>query len=98
MMKLTWDDQLLYNWENGIWWEDILYKKSTVCPRKKLSKFWRHIAQKVGRIWQYPFVEQMLYVYGTIFPLSRNIVHECGFAMVQSHTTDHGLSSVSDPF
>ena len=31
--------------------------QATVCPRKKLSKFWRHIAQKVTGIWQYPFAE-----------------------------------------
>ena len=38
---------------------------STVCPRKKLSKFWRHIAQKVTIIWQYPFVEQNVVVFLT---------------------------------
>ena len=35
----------------------------TVCPRKKLSKFWRHVAQKVTRIWQYPFVEQNVVIF-----------------------------------
>ena len=38
------------------------------CPRKKLSKFWRHIAQKVTRIWQYPFVEQDVTVFLTCVP------------------------------
>ena len=36
---------------------------STVCPRIKLSKFWRHIAEKVRRIWQYPFAEQNVVVF-----------------------------------
>ena len=25
----SWEDQLLYSWENGIWWEVILHRKST---------------------------------------------------------------------
>ena len=37
----------------------------TVCPRMKLSKFRRHIAQKVRIIWQYPFVEQNVVVFLT---------------------------------
>ena len=95
--------------------------RPTVCPRIKLSKFWRYIARKVRKTWQYSFAEQSLvvfltcvpniskfiyhyikykllkgHIYGTIFPLSRNVVHACGFARVQSYT-DQDMSSLSDP-
>ena len=39
------------------WRVELQKRLHTECPRMKLSKFWRHIAQKVRRIWQYPFVE-----------------------------------------
>ena len=35
----------------------------TVCPRKKLLKFWRHFSQKVRGIWQYSFAEQHVVVF-----------------------------------
>ena len=41
---------------------------TTVCPRVKLLRFRHHIAQKVTRIWQYPFVEQNLVVFLTCVP------------------------------
>ena len=100
-----------------------------LCPRMKLSKFWRHFIQTVRQIWQYPFLAQNVVVfltcfvfqisakfidhdlkhvkykrlkwhmYGTIFALSRNVVHACatcGFTKVQSYT-DQDMSSLSDP-
>ena len=52
-------------WMHDFWpqqwavlWSVLYYPEFgvyTVCPRKKLSKFWRHVAQKVTRIWQYTF-------------------------------------------
>ena len=46
---------------------------STVCLRKKLSKCWRHVAQKVTRIWQYQFYEQNPIVFLTCVPNIRKI-------------------------
>ena len=45
----------------------------TVCPRKKLSKIWRHVAQQVTRIWQYPLVEQNVIVFLTFVSNFRKI-------------------------
>ena len=47
----------------------------TDSPRKKLSKFWRHVAQKVTSIWQYPFVEQNAVAFRLVFQVSEKFIN-----------------------
>ena len=51
-------------------------KSYTVCPRKKLSKFWRHFALKVTRIWQYQLVEQNAVVFWIVFQISEKLIDQ----------------------
>ena len=66
--------------------------RNTVCPRMKLSKFWRHIAQKVRKIWQYPFVEQNVVVFWTCVPNISKMywsLHKILLAIKMTHVWNH---------
>ena len=70
LVKLMEEKNKIFDFISSTTWIQVDY---TVCPRKKLSKFWRHVAQKVTRIWQYPLAEQNAIVFLTCAPNIRKI-------------------------